>query len=87
MALALSLVPYRRPERLPQPTVGERAALRASLVSASRKGAAAELGVSERAIRWRLELLYRRLGVLDRAQAVAWMDDHYPGWRERMPER
>jgi DNA-binding NarL/FixJ family response regulator len=79
MALALQLLP--RPI-VPRPTEAELDVLRSSLVWASRKGAAADLEVSERTIRSRLEALYRRLGVLDRAQAVAWMDDHYPGWRQ-----
>lgn len=80
--LALIFVP--RPH-LPSPTAAEIDALRSALVFGSRKGAAGGLDLSERTVRSRLEALYRRIGVLDRAQAVAWMDDHYPGWRRQMP--
>jgi DNA-binding NarL/FixJ family response regulator len=82
MALALRLVP--RPP-LPRPTEAELDALRSALTSGSRKGAADELEISDSAVKERLKGLYRRIGVLDRAQAVAWLDDHHPGWRERMP--
>lgn len=83
MALALRLLP-RRP--LPQPTDAELDALRSALVFGSRRGAAGGLDISESRVKDRLKTLYRRIGVLDRAQAVAWMDDHYPGWRRQMPE-
>jgi hypothetical protein len=79
MALALQLL---LSPKLPRPTEAEVDALRSALVFASHKGAAGGLEVSERTIKRRVASLYRRLGVLDRAQAVAWMDDHYPGWRQ-----
>jgi hypothetical protein len=44
--------------------------------------AAADLGVSYRDVTDRLWRLRTRLGVSDNRGAIAWLDDHEPGWRD-----
>jgi DNA-binding NarL/FixJ family response regulator len=64
-----------------RPTDREIAVLRACLANGSRKGAAHELGIAPATVRNHLTHLYAVLGVVMMAQAVAWLDDHEPGWR------
>ena len=47
------------------------------------KEAAYRLGIAVSTVKNLNTDLFRRIGVEDRAQAVAWCDDHLPGWRER----
>lgn len=63
------------------PTARELEVLRVCLYRGN-KEAARLLGLHERTVAHHNARLYRRIGVEDRAQAVAWLDDHLPGWRE-----
>ena len=66
---------------MPPPSQRQLAALGACLDADSPKLAAHALGVSHDRLRHVLHGLYRNLGVHSRGEAIAQMDERYPGWR------
>jgi DNA-binding CsgD family transcriptional regulator len=55
--------------------------MRSLIRTASVKETADELGLAYSTAKGHLGALYARIDVSDRSQAVAWLDDHVPGWR------
>jgi hypothetical protein len=74
-----------RTERVSRPTPRQIEAMRAyeqrGMQRGSLKQVAAALGVSYNHLTDLLWKMHTRLGVRDNRDAVAWLDDHQPGWR------
>ena len=75
-----SATPPACPSITPHPAPARGAA---GLPPLRNKEAAYRLGIAVSTVKNLNTDLFRRNGVEDRAQAVAWCDDHLPGWRER----
>jgi hypothetical protein len=67
---------------VPVPTDRQLVLLAAWLSAGNVKCAAESIEVREDSARRLMGSLYRRIGVANAMQAVAWCDDHVPGWRQ-----
>ena len=67
---------------MPPPSPRQLDVLGAYVAAGSIKEAALGLAIQPERARSIMSQLYRRIGVHNAASAVAWCDDHLPGWRD-----